>query len=155
MQDSRLTSLEARIPRRCALLKGFPSWGFNRTSLEYNIKYWIERAGLRWDKVVAILLDSNSSILRLEFSTENQKIKFMQHCKSVKCEWILDYSKSKMKIENGIPPVVDSQNNPSTHYWTSFRPCSQIVTKDKMVNFLQTRILFKFGFIPLQPALPC
>lgn len=50
MHDPRITTLEARVSRRRLLLKGLPSWGFNKANLDWNISYWLKNCGLSMEK---------------------------------------------------------------------------------------------------------
>lgn len=105
-RDSRLTTLEARVSRKCFLLKGLPSWGFNKGNLDCNVGYWLQQSGLQMEDVVSItnhLVDHQNSILRTEFLTESKKHQFASHTRQVKCEWSINQKKYKMKTEQDIP----------------------------------------------------
>ena len=105
MQDSRLTTLEARLGRRSVLLKGLPAWGVKKSTLDYNIHYWCQQAGLDPSCIASMtshLVDRDTAILRLEFMTEQQRNAFTQHCKGVKCEWQINYQRYKMRTEPDI-----------------------------------------------------
>ena len=105
MQDSRLTTLEARLGRRSVLLKGLPSWGARKAALDYNIHSWCQQAGLDPSCIASMtshLVDRDNAILRLEFMTESQRNSFTQHCKGVKCEWSINYQRYKTRTEPDI-----------------------------------------------------
>ena len=105
MQDSRLTTLEARLGRRSILPKGLPAWGVKKPNLDYNINYGCQQAGLDPSSIASMtshLVDQRSTIVRLEFMTETQRNAFNQHCKGVKCEWNINYQRLKMRPEPDI-----------------------------------------------------
>ena len=53
MVDSRLRTLEARLGNKSLLLKGLPSFGFTKSNLDYNLKYWCQQANVPWDCLIA------------------------------------------------------------------------------------------------------
>ena len=105
MQDSRITTLEARLGRKAALLQGLPAWGVKEANLDYNIHYWCREAGLEPSSITSMtsrLVDQRSSLVRLEFLTETQRNTFNQRCEGVKCEWNISYQKCKMRTDPDI-----------------------------------------------------
>lgn len=117
MIDSRLRTIEPRLGSKSILLKGLPAVGF-RTNLEYHFKYWAQQAGVSYDLVSSFtnhMYDSDSSILRLEFLTESAKVSFSKYLKDNKCEWNINYNKTKCKQE---PDLSTSDRLAKQPYYT-------------------------------------
>ena len=87
------------------LLRGLPATGFNKNNVDWNLKYFCERADISFDQVSSIsnyIVNTDSSILRLEFLTETLRNKFFTYAKANQFEWGFNQKKFKVKIEEDV-----------------------------------------------------
>jgi hypothetical protein len=107
MIDSRLKTLEARFGNKSLLIKGLPAHGYNRTELERNVWHYFQKSGVSWDCLAAMhthTLTTDSSVMRLEFTTEIARNEFFQHMRNTKNVWLIHGKEyGKAKVENDIP----------------------------------------------------
>ena len=107
MMDSRLKTLEARFGNKSLLIKGLPAHGYNRTELERNVWHYFQKSGVSWDCLAAMhthTLTTDSSVMRLEFTTEIARNEFFQHMRNTKNVWLIHGKEyGKAKVENDIP----------------------------------------------------
>ena len=71
--DTRLKTLEAKMGNNSILLRGLPATGFTKNNIDWNLKYFCDRADISFDQISSIsnyIVNTDCSILRLEFLTE-------------------------------------------------------------------------------------
>eukprot|EP00435_Cladocopium_sp_Y103_P059895 s135_g21.t1 len=103
--DTRIKTLEARLGNRSILLKGLPATGFTKYNLDWNIKCWGERSNVPFDSIASMpnhLLNSNSTIPRLEFTTETYRSQFYNYIKNSRLEWGINRQRYRVKAEPDI-----------------------------------------------------
>ena len=79
--------------------------GFTKNNIDWNLKYSCERADISFDQVSSIsyyIVNTDSSILRLEFLTETLRNKFFTYAKANRLEWAFNQKKFKNKLEADV-----------------------------------------------------
>ena len=106
MVDTRLRSLEQSRSNRTILIRGLPAFGYSRSALEKNVRYFLSKASLHFSCVAAMhthVVTSSSSIMRLELTTEEQRRQLFQAMRTSKQMWRLPDYEEKAKVEQDLP----------------------------------------------------
>ena len=100
--DTRLKTLEAKMGNNSILLRGLPATGFTKNNIDWNLKYFCDRADISFDQASSIsnyIVITDCSILRLEFLTETLRNKFFSYAKANRG---FSQKKFKVKIEADV-----------------------------------------------------
>ena len=157
MQDSRLTTLEARLGRRSVLLKGLPAWGVRKSpwtttfTIGANKQDLIHHVLLLWPATLW-----TETMPYLDWNLW-QKLSVI-HLLSIAKEWNVN-SKSTTRDTRCAPSqTLHHQTElPSSHfmhYWKFSEISSLQVKKDGMENLMQTSTHCRYTHSELPPAEP-
>ncbi|CAK9022545.1 Uncharacterized protein SCF082_LOCUS15844, partial [Durusdinium trenchii] len=106
MVDTRLRSLEQSRSNRTILIRGLPAFGYSRSALEKNARYFLSIASLDFSCVAAMhthVVTSSSSIMRLELTTEEQRRQLFQAMRTSKQMRRLPDHEEKAIVEQHLP----------------------------------------------------
>ncbi|CAE7679736.1 unnamed protein product [Symbiodinium sp. CCMP2592] len=104
--SSQLQVLERSKANKTILLLDLPPI-FNKKTLDANVGYYLQAAGLQWDQVAAMhnhMVSSASSLVRLEFLTEQQAAQFRDQMRQGRRYWRDPQQQDhKIRIEQDQP----------------------------------------------------
>ncbi|CAE7564747.1 YGR125W [Symbiodinium sp. CCMP2592] len=104
--SSQLQVLERAKANKTILLLDLPPI-FNKKTLDANVGYYLQAAGLQWDQVAAMhnhMVSSASSLIRLEFLTEQQAAQFRDQMRQGRRYWRDPQQQDhKIRIEQDQP----------------------------------------------------
>eukprot|EP00435_Cladocopium_sp_Y103_P004638 s7223_g1.t1 len=122
--DTRLRSLHGAVPvQQDRVDPRTTAFGYSRSALEKNVRYFLSKASLDFSCVAAMhthLVNSSSSIMRLEQTTEEQRRQLFQAMRTSKQMWRMpiqqqdQYYEEIAKVEQDLP--TDERIAPQPYY---------------------------------------